>query len=101
MRKGVRVHVSGHANQLQCEWAFMQLYIVVDHLVDQGAVLAADQPFSEICPLVSREKVEGDPDKGLVIDIPVFDDFFNGRGGRTSDYKFICLTKPAKGSIGG
>jgi len=47
---------------------------MVDQLVNHGAVLAANQPFGEILPIVSREKVEGDPGKVMIIHIPVLDD---------------------------
>jgi hypothetical protein len=37
--------------------------------------LAADQLFRKILAFIAREKVKRDPDKGLVIHIPVFDQF--------------------------
>ena len=37
--------------------------------------LAADQLFRKIFAFIAREKVKRDPDKGLVIHIPVFDQF--------------------------
>ena len=55
----------------------MLLKIMVDQLVNQGAVLAANQPLGEILPFVSREKVEGNPDKRLVIHISVLHNFYN------------------------
>lgn len=77
MRKGVRIDVRGQADKLQRKWAFMQFKVMVDHLVDQRAVFAADQALGEFRPLVSGKKVEWNPDKGLIVHIPVLDDFYN------------------------
>jgi len=66
----------------------MKFEIMINHLINQGAVFTAKQSLSEIFSLIASKKVEWYPDEGLVLRIPVIQDLY--LGGELSKLEQAC-----------